>query len=92
VTFCLVDGTLERAAHRFTRRRNVDMTSDDVEYKVVVNDEEQHTIWPAHRTAPSGWREIGVTGPKELCLAHIREAWPDITPLSVRKALRKAGA
>jgi MbtH protein len=57
-------------------------------FKVVVNHEDQHSLWPAHRTAPAGWRETGVTGSREECLAHIRTAWPDITPLSTRVSLR----
>lgn len=61
-------------------------TQDD--YKVVVNDEDQHSIWPLHRTTPTGWREAGFSGAKDDCLTHIDEVWTDITPLSVRKALR----
>ncbi|GHH43352.1 MbtH family protein [Lentzea cavernae] len=55
-------------------------------FKVVVNHEEQHSIWPAHRATPAGWHEAGVSGSREECLEHIRTAWPDITPLSVRTA------
>ncbi|MEU5695233.1 MbtH family protein [Actinosynnema sp. NPDC020468] len=57
------------------------------EYTVVVNDEEQHSIWPTDRPLPAGWREIGVTGPREECLDRIGRLWPDIRPLSVRRAL-----
>ncbi|MFE7614805.1 MbtH family protein [Streptomyces sp. NPDC057496] len=56
-------------------------------FKVVVNHEEQHSIWPRDRETPAGWTEVGVTGSKEECLEYIRGAWPDITPLSVRRAL-----
>lgn len=62
------------------------MTEPD--YDVVVNDEEQYSIWPVDRDLPAGWQQVGVRGAKEDCLAHIREVWTDITPLSVRKALR----
>jgi MbtH protein len=55
-----------------------------VAYKVVINDEEQYSIWPAHRTAPTGWHEVGVRGSKQECLAHVEKVWTDITPLSVR--------
>jgi MbtH protein len=60
---------------------------DSVECIVVVNDEEQHSIWPAYRTVPAGWRATGVTGPRQRCLDHIEEAWPDIRPLSTRLRL-----
>lgn len=63
------------------------MTAPDIEYEVVVNDEEQHSIWPAHRTPPEGWRGLGVRGSREDCLAHIDKVWTDITPLSVRRSL-----
>ncbi|WP_316529401.1 MbtH family protein [Kitasatospora brasiliensis] len=62
------------------------MSESDLLYKVVVNHEEQHSIWPADRQTPVGWSEVGVTGSREVCLSHIREVWPDITPLSVRQA------
>lgn len=57
------------------------------EFKVVLNHEEQHSIWPADRQNPPGWADEGFRGPKDACLAHISEVWPDITPLSVRRAL-----
>ncbi|MFI6439724.1 MbtH family protein [Streptomyces sp. NPDC050759] len=55
-------------------------------FAVVVNAEEQHSIWPVGRDVPAGWTETGFTGDKQECLDHIREIWPDITPLSVRRA------
>jgi MbtH protein len=53
-------------------------------YRVVVNDEEQYSIWPADRALPLGWTAEGTTGTREECLAHIDEVWTDITPRSVR--------
>lgn len=58
--------------------------SAPAEYTVVVNDEEQHSVWPRHRPLPDGWREIGFTGAREACLEHIERVWTDITPLSAR--------
>lgn len=66
------------------------MSADDEDnrtYKVVVNHEEQYSIWFADREAPAGWREIGKTGPKAECLAHIKDVWTDMRPLSLRKAM-----
>ncbi len=60
-------------------------------YQVVVNHEEQFSIWPADTQPPMGWRSTGVTGTRDECLAHIDKVWTDITPLSVRTALRAAG-
>ena len=53
-------------------------------YKVVVNHEEQYSIWPADRANPVGWRDGGKTGTKVECLAHVKEVWTDMTPLSLR--------
>src|SRR5258708_40076004 len=49
-------------------------------YKVVVNDEEQYSIWPADRQNPSGWRDEGSSGSRDSCLAHIAEVWRDLRP------------
>ncbi|MEW2500980.1 MbtH family protein [Amycolatopsis sp. NPDC047767] len=60
---------------------------DTTTYRVVVNDEEQYSIWSAAREIPAGWREAGVTGTKDECLAHIDEVWTDMRPLSLRRAM-----
>ncbi|MER6910525.1 MbtH family NRPS accessory protein [Streptomyces sp. NPDC000594] len=56
------------------------------EWKVVVNDEEQYSIWSADRESPAGWYEVGIRGAKDECLAHIEEVWTDMRPLSLRTA------
>ena len=56
-------------------------------YTVVVNDEEQYSIWPASREMPPGWKPAGPTGPKGECLAYIKEVWTDMRPLSLRKQM-----
>ncbi len=55
--------------------------------KVVMNDEEQYSIWPADRANAPGWRDAGKTGTKEECLGWIKEHWTDMRPLSLRKAM-----
>jgi MbtH protein len=60
------------------------------QYRVVLNDEEQHSIWPVERENPPGWRDEGFSGAKDECLEHIAEVWTDITPLSVRQALARS--
>jgi MbtH protein len=56
-------------------------------HTVVVNHEEQYSIWPAGKALPPGWREAGKTGEKHECLAWIKEVWTDMRPLSVRRAM-----
>jgi uncharacterized protein YbdZ (MbtH family) len=58
---------------------------DRVIYRVVVNHEEQYSIWPADRDIPAGWRDEGTAGLKAECLTHIDEVWTDMRPLSLRK-------
>jgi MbtH protein len=67
-----------------------DEQEDDTTYKVVVNHEEQYSIWPAHRDLPNGWNDAGKSGPKAECLAHIKEVWTDMRPLSLRKHMEQA--
>ena len=60
---------------------------DNAIYKVVVNHEEQYSIWPAEKENPLGWKNEGKVGPKAECLAHIKEVWTDMRPLSLRKKM-----
>lgn len=56
-------------------------------YLVVVNHEEQYSIWPEWKKIPNGWEAVGKSGQKEECLDYIKEVWTDMRPLSVRKQL-----
>ncbi|HEY8065860.1 MAG TPA: MbtH family NRPS accessory protein [Methylosinus sp.] len=56
-------------------------------YNVVVNHEEQYSIWPEYKQVPNGWRTVGKTGLKADCLAYIKEVWTDMRPLSLRKQM-----
>jgi MbtH protein len=56
-------------------------------YLVVLNDEEQYSIWPQERPVPAGWREAGRRGPKADCLAYVEEVWTDMRPLSLRRTM-----
>jgi MbtH protein len=58
-------------------------------YKVVVNHEEQYSIWPVDRDNPPGWRDAGKSGVKAECLAYIAEVWTDMRPLSLRKKMQE---
>ena len=67
----------------------MDSEEDVTIYKVVVNHEEQYSIWPADREIPLGWRDAGKTGPKAECLAYIEAVWTDMRPLSLRKKMEE---
>ena len=69
-----------------------DEKDDNTTYKVVVNHEEQYSIWPADRTNPLGWSDAGKTGTKQECLDHVKEVWTDMRPLSLRKRMEQAAA
>jgi MbtH protein len=66
---------------------NKDDTEDNTIYKVVVNHEEQYSIWPAGRDNPLGWTDAGKSGSKMECLAYIKEVWTDMRPLSLRRKM-----
>jgi MbtH protein len=63
---------------------------DTVIYKVVVNHEEQYSIWPADRKIPDGWQDMRKIGSKAECLAYINEVWTDMRPLSLRRQMDAA--
>jgi MbtH protein len=68
---------------------NRDDTEDSTVYKVVVNHEEQYSIWPADRENPLGWKDAAKSCSKTECLAYIKEVWTDMRPLSLRKKMDK---
>jgi MbtH protein len=63
------------------------MSIDDPEtiFRVVMNPEEQYSIWPDYRPIPGGWRDTGFSGKRPDCLAHIEAVWTDMRPLSLRQ-------
>ncbi|MDQ2902120.1 MAG: MbtH family protein [Ktedonobacteraceae bacterium] len=63
------------------------MEQDNAIYKVVINGEEQYSIWPVERENALGWHDAGKSGTKEECLAYIKEVWTDMRPLSLRKRM-----
>jgi MbtH protein len=60
-------------------------TEERVTLKVVVNHEEQYSLWEADRENPLGWQDAGKSGSKDECLAYIKEVWTDMRPLSLRR-------
>ena len=63
---------------------------DGIIYKVVINHEEQYSIWPADRENPLGWQDAGKQGSKAECLTYIKDVWTDMRPLSLRKKMEQA--
>ncbi|MFJ4321083.1 MbtH family protein [Streptomyces lavendulae] len=59
-------------------------------YRVVLNDEEQYSIWWTDRDLPMGWHEEGTAGSRDECLQHIERVWTDMRPRSVREAQRSS--
>lgn len=57
------------------------------EFHVVINHEEQYSIWPVDRDIPAGWHAVRASGTKAECFAHIDHAWTDMRPLSLRRQM-----
>ncbi len=90
VTFCGRRGL----AHTLVREAAIGgpFVFDDEDtrtYAVVINDEEQYSIWPESRELPAGWRREGTTGARDECLAHIEQVWTDMRPLSLRQWMQE---
>ncbi len=66
-------------------------TIDGDVFKVIINDEDQYSIWPEKKEVPLGWKEAGFTGSKAEVTDFIDKTWTDMRPASLRKAM-EAGA
>ncbi|MET8743827.1 MbtH family NRPS accessory protein [Streptomyces sp. NPDC004728] len=69
-----------------------DQRTEETPYRVVLNDEEQYSIWWADRALPAGWHAEGTEGTREECLARITEIWTDLRPLSLRRRMDATAA
>lgn len=65
-----------------------DEHEDVHEYSVVVNDDEQYSIWRKDKALPAGWMHAGFSGSRAACIQHVGDVWRDITPRSVRERSR----
>ncbi|WP_020563497.1 MbtH family protein [Methylosarcina fibrata] len=63
--------------------------SEDTIFQVVVNGEEQYSIWPDYKAVPNGWRTVGKSGVKKECLEYIEQVWTDMRPLSLRRFMEE---
>ena len=69
------------------RVMSLEPPEDNTIYKIVVNHEEQYSIWPADRENALGWHDYGFSGTKDECLAKIKEIWTDMRPKSLREEM-----
>jgi MbtH protein len=65
---------------------------EDTNFRVLVNHEEQYSLWPDYKIIPGGWRDTGVAGSKAVCLQHIENVWVDMRPRSLREFLQEQGS
>ncbi len=64
---------------------------EDSVFRVLVNEEEQYSLWPDYKSIPGGWRDTGVSGSKQTCLQHIESVWTDMRPRSLREFMQGQG-
>ena len=69
-----------------------DDEADQTIYRVVVNHEDQYSIWPVDKEIPAGWTDAGKQGLKADCLTYINEVWTDMRPKSLREAMARQGS
>ncbi len=65
---------------------------EDTVFNVVINHEEQYSIWPDYKEIPAGWRAVGKKGLKPECLEYIEQVWTDMRPLSLRRFMQEQAA
>lgn len=63
---------------------------DDITYRVLVNAEEQYSLWPAHLDIPAGWTFEGTEGPRDTCTTHVDQIWTDMRPRTLRERMDSA--
>ncbi len=74
----------EKAPPVASKRLVMSETREEI-FVVLVNHEEQYSIWPEYKAIPAGWNPVGKKGPKQACLDYINETWIDMRPLSLRR-------
>ena len=67
--------------------KNMSLDNPNTTFSVVVNSEEQYSIWPEYKDIPAGWNEAGKQGNKEECLSWIKDNWTDMRPKSLQDAM-----
>ncbi|MFB4390694.1 MULTISPECIES: MbtH family protein [unclassified Pseudomonas] len=67
------------------------LDNPDTLFLVVVNAEQQYSIWPGYKALPQGWQSVGQERSKQECLDYIESVWTDMRPLSLRQAMQANG-
>ncbi len=57
------------------------------DFFVVVNDEDQHSLWPVFVEVPAGWRVVFGAAGRAECLGYVERNWTDLRPKSLREAM-----
>ena len=63
---------------------------DNGTFVVLINDEEQHSLWPVFADVPVGWRVVFGAAHHAACLDYVEQKWPDIRPKTLRDTLRSS--
>ncbi|MCR3750888.1 MbtH family protein [Lentzea californiensis] len=63
----------------------------DVAYQVLVNDEEQRSLWPLGKELPQGWRSEGKEGSRQECMDYVDAVWTDMRPRSLQERMAADG-
>jgi MbtH protein len=56
---------------------------------VLINEEEQYSLWPKFKAVPKGWKAVGKEGTEEECMKYVDEVWVDMRPRSLREQMDK---
>ncbi|MEO3754761.1 MbtH family protein [Streptomyces sp. B6B3] len=62
---------------------------EDGSFLVLVNDENQHSLWPAFAEVPAGWKSVFGESTRKACLEYIEENWTDMRPQSLIDAMKE---
>ncbi|HEY0699329.1 MAG TPA: MbtH family protein [Micromonospora sp.] len=63
---------------------------NDASYYVLVNDEGQHSLWPAFAEVPAGWNVVHGQDTRQACLDYVEQNWTDMRPKSLIAAMEQA--
>jgi MbtH protein len=60
---------------------------EDGRFYVLVNEEEQHALWPTFAEVPEGWKAVYGEDSRAACLAYVDQHWTDLRPKSLQAAM-----
>ncbi|GAA1325259.1 MULTISPECIES: MbtH family protein [unclassified Streptomyces] len=65
---------------------------DNGTFYVLVNDENQHSLWPVFAEVPDGWTIVFGEESRQACLDYVEKNWTDMRPASLIRAMEQAAA